>query len=231
MRTALLTLLLIIAVPRLSSAQTAEISQNKASIHGTVIDSKTGQPIKNAEVSLRTFSAGNRGEPTAAISDAEGHFAFDNLAAGQYRVTASRNGYISRSPRFGGMRAAAITVSSGQSADTVVRLIPSSVISGRVTSEGDEPVPNVNVQAMKYAYQNDRRQLTDVGTASTNDRGEYRIWGLPPGKYYVRTTHPRAQAVRPGAEVYVPIFYPNVTDPSRTQPLEFIPAMNFPASI
>lgn len=224
MRIAVIALIVVIASLPCATAQAGDSSQNKGSIHGTVIDSKTGQPIKNAEVSLRTFPAGNRGEPGAAASDAEGHFVFDNLPAGQYRVTTSRNGYINRARGLsGGMRPTTVTVSSGQTADTVVRLIPSSVISGRVTSEGDEPVPNVNVQAMKYAYQNDRRQLTDVGTASTNDRGEYRIWGLPPGKYYVRATHPRAQAVRPGSEVYVPIFYPNVTDPSRTQPLDLHP--------
>lgn len=222
----------VFAVPN-GSAQTSGDSQNSCSLHGTVIDSKTGQPVRDAEVTLRggglgssgswVGRMGNRSEPAAAISDSEGHFAFDNLAPGRYRVTASRNGYVSRGPRPGaGLNI--ITLSSGQqSSDMVVRLTPSAVLAGRVTSEGDDPVPNVSVEAMRYTYQNERRQLTEVGTSTTNDRGEYRIWGLPPGKYYIRATHPRGEAPRPGGLVYVPIFYPGVTDPSRTQPVDLHP--------
>jgi 5-hydroxyisourate hydrolase-like protein (transthyretin family) len=225
MRAAFLTLLLIvIALPRANS-QTADDSQNKCSLQGSVVDSKTGQPLKGAEVMLRPMSMGNRGEPNSAMSDAEGHFSFGGLAPGRYRLAASRNGYLSRDPRFGAsLRTSLVTLSAGQqAADVVLSLVPSAVIAGRVTNEGDEAVPNVSVQAMKYTYQGDKRQLSDVGTASTNDRGEYRIWGLAPGKYYIRATHPRAAAMRPGNLVYVPIFYPGVSDPSRTQAIELHP--------
>ncbi len=225
MRTVFLALLLIVsALPRADS-QTSDDSQNKGSIQGTVIDAKTGQPLKGAEVSLRAFSPGNRGDANSSVSDSEGHFAFDRLAPGRYRLAASRNGYLMHDPRFGAsLRANMVSLSSGQHADGVtLRLIPSAVIAGRVTTEGDEPVPNVFVQAMKYTYQGDKRQLADAGTSTTNDRGEYRIWGLPPGRYYVRATHPRASTMRPGSQVYVPIFYPGVSDPSRTQTIELHP--------
>jgi protocatechuate 3,4-dioxygenase beta subunit len=225
MRTAFFALLLMLLAPPSASSQTSDDSQSKGSVQGTVIDSKTGQPLRGAEVSLRVLGTGNRGEPNSSISDAEGHFAFDNLGAGRYRLTASRNGYVNRDPRFGsGLRAGMVSLSSGQHADGILlRLTPSAVIAGRVTTEGDEPVPNVFVQAMKFTYQGDKRQLSDIGTSTTNDRGEYRIWGLAPGKYYVRATHPRGPAMRPGGQVYVPIFYPGVSDLSRTQPLELHP--------
>jgi uncharacterized protein (DUF2141 family) len=222
MRSFFLALLLTLLVLPYARSQTSNDSQNKGSIQGTVVDSKTGQPLRAAEVSLRVLSQGNRSEANSSVSDSEGHFAFDNLAAGRYRITASRNGYVTRDPRFGGgLRAGMISLSSGQHADGVVlRLTPSGVIAGRVTSEGDEPVPNVFVQAMKFTYQGDKRQLSDVGTSTTNDRGEYRIWGLAPGKYYVRATHPRGGPIRAGSQVYVPVFYPGVSDLSRTQPIE-----------
>jgi protocatechuate 3,4-dioxygenase beta subunit len=225
MRSVCFALLLIVLALPCASSQTADDSQNKGSIQGTVVDAKTGQPLKGAEVSLRAFSPGNRGEANSTVSDAEGHFTFDGVAAGRYRVTASRNGYVMHDPRFGGgLRANLVSLSSGQHADGItVRLIPSAVIAGRVTTEGDEPVPNVFVQAMKFTYQGDKRQLSDVGTSTTNDRGEYRIWGLAPGKYYIRATHPRGGAMRSGGQVYVPIFYPGVSDLSRTQPFELHP--------
>jgi hypothetical protein len=224
MRTALLALLLIVLAQPHAHPQTPDDSQNKSSIHGTVVDSRTGQPLKGAEVSLRTFSPGDRGEPSSAVSDPEGHFAFEGLAPGRYRLTASRNGYLSRDPRFGGGLRGMVTLSAGQHLDdATLRLIPSAVIAGRVTTEGDEPAPNISVQAMKYTYQGNKRQLSDVGTATTNDRGEYRIWGLAPGKYYVRATHPRGAAALQNSQVYVPIFYPGVSDPSRTQTIELHP--------
>jgi len=232
LRTLFLGLLLVFPASPLAISQASDNSQNQCSLHGTVVDSKTGQPVKGAEVTLRGGGLGSSGswvggqgrsEPAAAVSDSEGHFAFDSLAPGRYRVTASRNGYVNRGPRPGA-GLSLVTLSSGQQVSGfVVRLTPSAVLAGRVTTEGDEPLPNVSVEAMKYTYQNERRQLTEVGTSTTNDRGEYRIWGLAPGKYYIRATHPRGEAARPGGLVYVPIFYPGVTDPARTQPVELHP--------
>ncbi len=233
MKVAFLTLLFLVSASPCAISQSSDNSQNKCSLHGTVVDSKTGQPVRGAEVTLRgggfgssgyrAGGVGNRSEPAAAVSDSEGHFAFDNLAPGRYRVTASRNGYVSRGP-LSGAGLNLITLSSGQqSSDMVVRLTPSAVLAGRVTTDGDEPAPNVSVEAMKYTYQNQRRQLTEIRSSTTDDRGEYRIWGLPPGKYYIRATHPRGQTAGPGGLVFVPIFYPGVTDPSRTQPVDLHP--------
>jgi len=82
---------------------------------------------------------------------------------------------------------------------------------------------------MSITYQGDKRKLSDVGTATTNDRGEYRIWGLAPGKYYVRATHPRggAQCGRKH-DLRSHTSYPGVSDLSRTQPIRnSIPATRF----
>src|SRR5579872_4000961 len=170
-------LLMAVFIP-CASAQNAENTLKQCSVQGTVVDAKTGQPLKGAEVSLRTLSPGNRGESTSSVSDSEGHFAFDSLVPGRYQLSASRNGYLSHNRRTGALRADLVSLSPGQHADDIIlRLIPSAVISGRVTSEGDEPMAGVMVQAMKYSYHEDRRQLVGFGNASTNDRGEYRIWG------------------------------------------------------
>jgi protocatechuate 3,4-dioxygenase beta subunit len=222
MRNLVLTLLLIGWAFPYASSQDSPASQSKGSIQGTVVDGKTGQPLRGAEVSLRPLTAGGRGEGNSSVADPEGHFVFEGLSAGRYRLTATRNGYVGRDPRSAGAsRTNVVSLTSGQAVEGIVlRLLPAAVIAGRVTSEGDEPVPNVFVQAMKYTYQGDKRQLSDAGTSTTNDRGEYRIWGLAPGKYYIRATHPRGGSVRPGGQVYVPVFYPGVSDPSRTQAIE-----------
>jgi len=216
-------LLMAVFIP-CASAQNAENTLKQCSVQGTVVDAKTGQPLKGAEVSLRTLSPGNRGESTSSVSDSEGHFAFDSLVPGRYQLSASRNGYLSHNRRTGALRADLVSLSPGQHADDIIlRLIPSAVISGRVTSEGDEPMAGVMVQAMKYSYHEDRRQLVGFGNASTNDRGEYRIWGLNPGRYYIHASPPPGMAGRTSGQVYFPIFYPGASDPARTQALALGP--------
>src|SRR5271165_1010841 len=110
--------------------QTSDSATSKGSIHGTVIDSKTGQPLKGAEILLRIMSAGNRSEPNSAVSDADGRFVLDNLASGRYRLSANRDGYLMHDPRFTSTRANVVSLSTGQNADVVLRLIPSAVIAG-----------------------------------------------------------------------------------------------------
>jgi protocatechuate 3,4-dioxygenase beta subunit len=198
-------------------------------VQGTVIDSKTGQPLRGADVILGGWSGSwpaetDRTDTSSTTSDSEGRFSFDSVTPGRYGLRASKNGYLAPGRRFGGARSSAISLSAGQHMDGItLRLTPSAVIAGRVTTEGEEPIPNVSIEAMKFSYQGDKRVLTNAGNGTTNDRGEYRIWGLPAGKYYVRATHPRGMVSRNGGQVYVPVFYPGVSDVSRTQALEVHP--------
>jgi hypothetical protein len=61
-----------------------------------------------------------------------------------------------------------------------------SAISGRVLDEFGDPVTDAVVSAMRSAWANGRRRLQPTGRpATTNDLGQFRIYGLPPGDYYV----------------------------------------------
>jgi protocatechuate 3,4-dioxygenase beta subunit len=227
MRLVRLALLFTLLATSYAYSQTASGSQEKCSVQGTVIDSKTGQPLRGAEVMLNGWSGSwpaeaDRTGSASTTSDPEGRFSFDSIAPGRYNLMATHNGYLARA-RTAGIRPTAISLSAGQHLDVTLRLTPSSVIAGRITTENDESLPNVSVEAMKFTYQGERRQLVNAGNGTTNDRGEYRLWGLAPGRYYIRATHPRGIANRVSNQVYVPIFYPGVSDLSRTQPLEVHP--------
>src|SRR5205807_824498 len=64
-----------------------------------------------------------------------------------------------------------------------------SVVTGRIVDEFGEPMPEVQVAAMRYQFIQGRRQLTPAGRfASTNDIGEFRLFGLSPGQYYLSAT-------------------------------------------
>jgi len=228
-RPALATLFLFLAAAPSLVAQERSSSAAIASIRGTVIDTKTSQPINGATVALHSLQGSQ--EWNSATTTPDGKFSFAGLVAGRYSLTASHMGYLdSPRVRFGPAAAlapanATVTVAGGQEIDDVVlRLTPTGVIAGRIVNERDEAMPGVQVQTLKSSYANGHREFTDARAGFTDDRGEFRIWGLAPGQYYVRATNPRRWATGPAPrEIYVPMFYPGVTDPGRTQAVELHP--------
>lgn len=86
--------------------------------------------------------------------------------------------------------------------DAIISLMPGGIIAGRVTDETKSPLSGVYLQAMKFAYRDGKRELEEMGSASTNKRGEYRMAGLLPGRYYLRATssHPAPLAGKDAPE-------------------------------
>jgi 5-hydroxyisourate hydrolase-like protein (transthyretin family) len=164
--------------------------QAKASITGYILKMGTGEPLAKTTVMISPFNGGS-GESYTATTDADGHFSFQNLDAGQYRLIATKNGfarmeYGARGPSKSGLP---VTLTPGQRlADIGMQMIPGGIISGRVFDRDGEPLANANVQALKYTYPEGRRALNVVQTARTNDLGEYRFFWLQPGQYFVGAT-------------------------------------------
>jgi len=113
--------------------------------------------------------------------------------------------------------------------DVVFRLTPHGVITGRVLDEDGDPAANIQVQIARTGYSQGRKQLTYMNGASTNDLGEYRMFGVAPGKYFLSVTY-RQMMMMPNAldrsptaqqdEDYVPTFYPGTIDPSAAAQIE-----------
>jgi hypothetical protein len=59
------------------------------------------------------------------------------------------------------------------------------VITGRVRDSGGELVGPVTILATQVVYENGRKTFRIVRGVTTDDRGEYRLFWLPPGTYYV----------------------------------------------
>jgi protocatechuate 3,4-dioxygenase beta subunit len=100
-----------------------------------------------------------------------------------------------------------------------MQLPRAAVISGRVLDEDNEPVAGVRVAAMATRYIQGGQRLAPVGADQTDDRGEYRIYGLAPGEYYVSANQNRSRAVRldpppseqEEEETYVETYFPGTT--------------------
>lgn len=164
-----------------------------AALSGIVLNDVTGQPLRRAVVSISEFDTAVR---LTAVTDESGTFSFANLPDGRYAVGAIKQGYVAMSagakrPQRAGMP---IALAAGQRRTGVtLRLPPGAVLSGVVRNRAGEPVPDVRVLILRQTFGFDTGERTlapAVGSVSglgqvTDDRGMYRIYGLPADDYFV----------------------------------------------
>ncbi|MCU1328013.1 MAG: hypothetical protein JWN34_3383 [Bryobacterales bacterium] len=182
---------------------------------GTVAGGRGAAGVRGAIVNAPVMPP-----PYAATSDAQGNYIFDGVEPGSYALQAERAGYM---PSPYGARSAMgpvtpIVLQAGQRmSDVNIRLVPQSVVSGRVLDEDGEPPSRVQVSLLRRTYTNSARpRYMPVSRSDTDDRGEYRITGLGAGKYYLNVTPMQAMspAVRRAGgnsqpiEANVPTYFP-----------------------
>jgi hypothetical protein len=222
--------------------------KNTAKVSGTVINQASRETIDGVQVRFRS----SVGLVQTTSTDREGKFAIENLPSGNYEITLSRSGFTepetSRGPRQ-------LTFKVGEDVKGLhFELMPMSAVSGRLTDQNRQPLSPAIVVALKVDYLNGRRVLlpglllskllyvplgqgddsrvagitTVVPQARTNDAGEYRIFGLDPGEYYLAIWQKGAE--NPTVDM-PPVFYPGVTDPAAAIPIRVrgnadLPGMN-----
>src|SRR5688572_317619 len=163
-----------------------------ASIQGTVV--QAGAPdskIPGATVEIRR--EGGVASLAAApllttTTDVEGKYYFPSLAPGQYRVIANAGGFVRSEYGQKRMNGAGLPIAVGanqkvNAAD--IALTQTGSISGRITDVNGQPIVLADVFALKAAYQEGQRTFVQTLSAKTDDRGEYRIFWMTPGIYYV----------------------------------------------
>lgn len=174
---------------RAVSAQATEPGR----IEGLVVRAISGQPIPRARVSLRLAGRRGRNRNLIALTDANGWFEFSQVPAGEYSLRAERNGFVTQD--YGqtqpGRPGKPIALRPGQTVrDIAFWMQEAAVITGRVYDDYGDPIVGTQVRVLEYRYRDGRRDLTQAGRATTNDLGEYRVFGLPPGTYYVEAAVP-----------------------------------------
>ena len=154
-------------------------------ITGRVTAADNGRPVKRARVFATAVELpGGRG----MLTDDGGVFDLTELPAGRYTLTVSKSGFVSLS--YGQRRplqaGTPLQLADGQLLKGIEFKLPrGSIISGRVLDEDGDVMPGVMVRVMRYQYLQGDRRLTPAGGGQTDDRGQYRVWGLMPGDYYV----------------------------------------------
>ena len=201
-----LALLTVFSAPQ-DSAKQPEKAQG-CTVEGLVLKAGTEEPLKKAWLTLRL--EGTQSQSFSATTDATGRFTLKDIEPGRYRLSVERNGYVRQE--------------YGQRGSSP--MVPAAVIAGRISDEEGEAAAGAVVQVMRFTYMRGKRELLPAGFDRADDLGEYRIYGLAPGKYYVSATlvpgmfsfggmlPGRLTGSRP-EESYPPTFYPGTNDAGR----------------
>lgn len=167
-----------------------EAAKGTAVIRGRVVALDGGQPLRR--VQMRIFGGSVRSpRGRTTMTDADGRYEFRDLPAGTLTVSARKSGFapLSYGQRASRDAAKPIQIAEGQAVGGIDFALPrGSVITGRVVDEFGEPVEQAGVTVMQYRVVNGRRRLDTRQSAMANDLGQYRLFGLTPGEYYVAAT-------------------------------------------
>lgn len=141
-------------------------------ISGRVIDAATNSPLAGAAATVE-------GSPSVetARTDTAGTFVLAGLSAGTHQVKVTKTGYLAR------------TIAARSGGTVTILLTKAGAISGQIVDPLGEPLARIPVHARKYQYDADgRRSLVQAGVSdSTDDLGQFRVYGLPAGDFVVIT--------------------------------------------
>ncbi len=159
-------------------------------ISGVVVDATTKRPLSGVAVYLGPPTRGPVGQPTVQLSDAQGRFVFRDLPPSEaYFINATKPGYFDGhvGPTTSMQLGARIVVNDHQWVDDIrIVMARGAALSGTVTDEHGDPVVGAYVRAMAEVLIAGQPQLVSSSVATTDDRGVYRISGLPAAKYFVQ---------------------------------------------
>lgn len=171
--------------------------------------------IDNLVSTLQRNAGTTPGAQLTATTDPAGHFRFSNLDPGNYTVRAQREGYFAPTTASQAGAASAVlanvTVTANKQTPAVkLAMIAGGILGGRVRDPEGHPLPNTTVTEYLMTYR-DGRPVFNAGTSKvTDDRGEYRIFWLPPGDYYVAAVPLRATTSPRPQDTYARTFFPSM---------------------
>jgi len=232
-------LLLLLFLPFVPSATAAQLepasSQSPVEdaptptyvLDGIVLNSATGQPIRGALVQVRA-----RAE-TSVLTGRDGKFHFEGLAQGQISISVRKPGFFDE--QQGTVRNGVVGLGANMQ-PVVLKLVPESVIYGRITDASGDPAESLQVKLMNQAIENGEIHWQERA-AQTNEDGEFRLFGLQAGTYYLKAepsfaTRPKASSpLQTHREGYESTYYPGVTDLESASAIAVTPGKQFRADL
>jgi hypothetical protein len=173
-------------------------------VRGQVLDAQSGLPVRSASVTLSLLAPGDAAMAAAerqrvsagpglqpsqysALSDSEGRYSFEIVAAGQYTLSATKTGYLEthydvQNPFETG---SILDVTSGRTLTGMIKILSPGAISGKVTDADGEPFDDGNVRLMSSVWVHGKLRHVVIASTRPNDLGDFRFGKLRPGTYFV----------------------------------------------
>jgi len=233
----LLCVLMLQATPQRDTRALAAAEATGSIVGRIVTLDAQPRPLRRARI---TIGGGSLPNPRTTISADDGTFAFERVPAGRFTLVAAKEGYVPMN--FGATRSGrpgtTVAVADGLPTRVELRLPRGAVIAGTVTDIDGQPAAGVRVNVFTRRFvatgPTEYRYMTagTPGTATTDDRGTYRVFGLPAGDYIVSAQPSPVQELPAGTEgiavrmmargapssrdmLLSQVFHPGGTDPTR----------------
>ncbi|MGH9768401.1 MAG: carboxypeptidase regulatory-like domain-containing protein [Blastocatellia bacterium] len=199
-----------LAQQRISNSGAATVS-GRATIEG--------KPASGVVVVLKGYD-GREWRQFAGATDAEGRFNVVGVPPGAYEIAPHAYAFVMANRSPNARNNERIVVGAGETVDDVsIELVRGGVVTGRVIDEDGRPVVGSHVSLQRAP--GDHASHTRFGSESvsgmgeTDDRGVYRLFGVPPGRYLVMV----GQHLNGGRSGYQ-VFYPSTTDHLKAKAIE-----------
>ena len=229
MRTSLIVALLLAFAAQAQTTNEPNTASLTASISGRV--TLNGKPAKRISVTLVPGPYGSPDTPgrQKVKTDDEGRYQFKSLTAGRYGLIAAS--YVTTSADFltSATRPFKVcTIAADEELkDFDLALVRGGVITGRVTDTDGNAVIATDVQLTFIDGQNKKQNFpgfqTNEEMFATDDRGVYRLFGLPPGRYLVSIGIKAGQGEYTFGSTrgyYKRTYHPNVADEAQATVIE-----------
>jgi hypothetical protein len=198
-----------------------------ASISGRITSLPDGKPLVRARVAVSAdeiYECPPNNPPgrtdncqkyrRVAQTDADGRYTVDKLPRGKtFVVTADKTGFAARG--FGETQPAVppafVELKDGEKKiDIDIQLVRQNYMTGTLHDEDDSPFAGALVEALRAVYIDGKRTFVTAAQSITDDRGQYRLFGLAPGQYFITAFDPAYSNVGDelGQLFYGPTFYP-----------------------
>jgi protocatechuate 3,4-dioxygenase beta subunit len=222
-------MLLLITLGLAAALMQAPVASQTAALRGRVLEEGARAPIVGAQVTLMPAPSSPVRtnfiqQPRTAMTDQNGRYEFDGLEAGRYDVRVRKAGFAPvHEPHM-----SEIHLKPGERREGLVLMLQKgAVIAGRVLDQAGEPVAEANVHAMRkppapsgVSSFGGPNVMATGSSAQTNDLGEFRLFSLPPGEYYVQAgRHNFDGSPGPGGTTMLPTYFPGTSDPEAAQPI------------
>jgi len=227
-RNAALGVAVVVAFPAFalgrSPFQAGQTKEPSGSISGRV--TLADRPAPGVTVMLASDDNNATGEkPTArTTTGVDGRFQLTGVPAGRYVLQTYAPAFVGPSDRITLRWGKSISLAEGEAIEDMdIALTRGGVITGKVTGPDGHPLIQESVRLFAVDERGQKQPVYLPYPSPTDDRGVFRLYGVPPGRYIVSVRWDTSTgSPRRGSEsrYYTQTYYPDAPDQSKATVIE-----------